>query len=105
QHVTPRGSEFTSFYCAWEPQTPFVPLMIIPYMSIDLFFIVAPFICRDDRERRTLSNRIIAPILSGGAISPLSPLRFAFDRPHTSGWLGLIFDKFRSMGQPFNQFP
>ena len=26
---------------------PFVPLMIIPYMSIDLFFAAAPFICSD----------------------------------------------------------
>ena len=94
-----------SFYFAWERHIPFVPVMILPYMSIDLFFIAAPFLCRTDRERRTLANRIAAAILISAACWLLFPLRFAFDRTPVHGWLGIIFNNFRLLDQPFNQLP
>ena len=94
-----------TFYFSWEQHIPFVPLMIVPYMSIDLFFIAAPFLCRDEVEIRTLSRRIIAAILISGAFFLLLPLQFAFQRPHVSGPLGLIFNNFRLLDRPYNQFP
>lgn len=90
---------------AWERHIPFVPLMIIPYMSIDLFFIASPFFCRDDLERRTLARRVAAAILMAGSCFLLFPMRFAFERPAAYGWLGVIFDNFRMADRPFNQFP
>ena len=33
------------------------------------------------------------------------PLRFSFERPHTTGWLGAVFDSFHEMDRPFNQLP
>jgi protein-tyrosine phosphatase/membrane-associated phospholipid phosphatase len=94
-----------SFYFAWERHIPFVPWTIIPYMSIDLFFIAAPFLCRNDRELRTLTRRITAAIAIAGACFLFFPLRFAFERPPVTGPLGIIFNNFRSLDQPFNQFP
>ncbi len=94
-----------SFPFSWERHIPFVPLMILPYLSIDLFFIASPFFCRDDLERRTLARRIAAAILIAGCCFLLFPLRFAFDRPPVQGWLGMIFDNFRAADQPFNQAP
>ncbi|HSZ54776.1 MAG TPA: dual specificity protein phosphatase family protein [Tepidisphaeraceae bacterium] len=94
-----------SFYFAWERHIPFVPLTILPYMSIDLFFIAAPFVCRDERELRTLTRRIVAAILTCGAFFLLMPLRFAFERPHVDGPLGIIFNNFRLLDRPYNQFP
>src|SRR5688500_6919270 len=94
-----------TLYFEWERHIPFVPWMIIPYMSIDLFFITAPFLCRSDEELRTLRNRITFGILLAGACFLLFPLRFAFDRPPASGWLGVVFDAFRSMDKPFNLLP
>ena len=104
-YVTGLRQNVGSFYFEWERSIPFVPAMIIPYMSIDLFFICAPFLCRTDRERRILSSRITMAILVAGACFLLFPLRFAFERPDAPGWLGVIFDRFRSLDQPFNQFP
>ena len=89
----------------WERALPFVPALIIPYMSIDLFFVAAPFLCRTDTERRTLAARIAAAILIAGACFLLFPLRFAFDRPPAGGVLGVIFNHFRELDQPFNQLP
>ena len=89
----------------WERHIPFVPLMIVPYMSIDLFFVIAPFLCSGDDERRVFSRRIVTAILVAGACFLLFPLQFSFDRPQASGWLGAVFDSFREMDKPFNQLP
>src|SRR5213592_4291665 len=79
--------------------------MMLPYMSIDLFFIAAPFLCRTDEELRIFSRRVVAAILIAGVCFLLFPLRFAFPRPHTSGSIGAIFDWFRGMDSPFNLLP
>lgn len=94
-----------SMYFEWERQIPFVPLMIVPYMSIDIFFVIAPFLCGTDVERRTLARRITLAIVLAGLCFLLFPLRFSFERPQTTGWLGAVFDSFREMDQPFNQLP
>ena len=94
-----------SFYFAWERHIPFVPAMILPYMSIDLFFIGSPFLARSPRELRTLAARITTAILVAGACFLILPLKFAFDRPHVDGLLGLIFNNFRNLDKPFNEFP
>ena len=103
--ITGQRSQVGSFYFQWECAIPFVPFMILPYMSIDLFFIAAPFLCRTDEELRIFSRRIVAAILVAGLCFLLFPLRFAFPRPHASGWFGAIFDWFRGMDSPFNLLP
>lgn len=103
--ITGQRSQVGSFYFQWEHAIPFVPFMILPYMSIDLFFIAAPFFCRTEEELRIFSRRIIAAILIAGLCFLLFPLRFAFPRPLASGWLGATFDWFRGMDLPFNLLP
>src|SRR5262249_31783694 len=56
-------------------------------------------------ELATLVRRISFALLVAGAFFLLMPLRFAFERPHTVGWLGQMFDGFRLLDQPFNLFP
>jgi len=102
---TAQRGNVPSLFFEWERSIPFVPLMIVPYMSIDLFFVAAPFLCRSDRELATFSKRIVAAILIAGICFLLFPLRFAFARPHPSGWLGAFFDWFRGMDQPYNLLP
>ena len=102
---TSQRSDVGTLFFEWERLIPFVPLMIAPYMSIDLFFVAAPFLCRNDRELATFSKRIAAAILVAGVCFLLFPLRFAFERPHADGWLGALFNWFRTMDQPFNLLP
>src|SRR4029450_6013349 len=64
--VTGERANVGAFYCEWERKIPFGPLFILPYMSIDLFFIVAPFLCRTDRELSILTKRIAAAIIVAG---------------------------------------
>ena len=103
--ITAQRHDVGTLYFEWERFIPFVPLMIVPYLSIDLFFVAAPFLCRSERELATFSKRIVAAIVVAGICFLLFPLRFAFERPHASGWLGAVFDWFRGMDQPYNLLP
>jgi protein-tyrosine phosphatase/membrane-associated phospholipid phosphatase len=94
-----------TLFFEWERSIPFVPLMIVPYMSIDLFFIAAPFLCRNDRELVALSKRMATALLIAGLCFLLFPLRFAFERSHLSGWLGAVFDWFQGIDRPYNLLP
>jgi protein-tyrosine phosphatase len=103
--ITSQRNDIGIFYFEWERAIPFVPFMILPYMSIDLFFVGAPFLCATDRELRLFSRRVTAAILIGGICFLLFPLRFAFLRPHASGWTGALFDWFRGLDAPYNLLP
>lgn len=103
--ITSTRADVGALYQEWERALPFVPAFILPYMSIDLFFIGAPFLAKTDRERRALAKRIAAVILIAGVCFLLTPLRFAFERPHAQGVLGVIFNHFRTLDLPFNQYP
>jgi membrane-associated phospholipid phosphatase len=103
--VTARRANVGTFYFEWEHNIPFVPFFILPYMSIDLFFVAATFFCRTDRELSILAKRIAAAIILAGFVFLLFPLRFAFPRPHADGWLGVLFDWFRGIDAPYNLLP
>src|SRR5262245_31673750 len=81
--ITAQRTDVGTWYFAWERYIPFVPLMIIPYMSIDLFFVAAPFLCSDAQELRTFTRRISWAIVVAGVCFLALPLRFAFERPAT----------------------
>src|SRR5258708_1690478 len=57
--ITSLRSNVGSFYFAWERYIPFVPWMIVPYMSIDLFFAGSFFVCREKKELNALGRRIM----------------------------------------------
>lgn len=103
--MTSHRANAGTFYFEWERAIPFVPFFILPYMSIDLFFVVAPFLCRSNRELSIFAKRIATAILVAGICFLVWPLRFAFPRPHTGGWLGALFDWFRGMDAPYNLLP
>jgi membrane-associated phospholipid phosphatase len=103
--ISSRRANVGTFYFEWERRIPFVPFFILPYMSIDLFFIGAPFLCRTDRELLILVKRIAVAISVAGICFLLVPMRFAFPRPHADGWLGALFDWFRGMDAPYNLLP
>jgi hypothetical protein len=98
--ITSQRSDVGVFYFQWERALPFVPFLILPYMSIDLFFVAAPFLCRTDRELSIFAKRVATAILVAGICFLLFPLRFAFPRPQASGWTGAFFDWFRAMDRP-----
>lgn len=103
--VTAHRANVGTLYFEWERKIPFVPFFILPYLSIDFFFVVAPFLCRTDRELSVLAKRIATAIIVAGICFVFFPLHFAFPRPHADGWLGALFDWFRGMDAPYNLLP
>jgi protein-tyrosine phosphatase len=100
-----------TWYFAWEPAAiPYVPLLIVPYMSIDLFFFFAAFLCRDGRELRVLAQRVVFSILVAGGFFLLLPLKLAWPaRPGLDGWFGDLVEASCTapflMEYPHNLFP
>jgi protein-tyrosine phosphatase len=82
------------WYFAWElALVPYVPLLIVPYMSIDLFFFLAAFLCREERELRVFARRVSFSILVAGAFFLLLPLRLCWPaRPRVGGWFGDLIE-------------
>lgn len=103
--ITARRHGIGVFYFDWERAIPFVPFMILPYLSIDLFFVAAPFLFPNERELNLYAGRVASAIVVAGICFLVIPLRFAFPRPHATGWLGTLFDWFRALDAPNNLFP
>lgn len=89
----------------WERAIPFIPWLIVPYMSIDLFFVAAPFLCRTRHQMQVL----IARLLSATAIAAFSflaiPMTLAVERPSINGWLGGVYEMLKAGDQPHNMCP
>jgi protein-tyrosine phosphatase len=105
------NDDVMTWYFAWEPKVvPYVPLLIVPYMSMDLLFFLAPFLCNNEREIRVFARRVVFSILTAAAFFLLLPLRLAWPaRPAVGGWFGDFVEKSCTapflMEYPHNLFP
>jgi hypothetical protein len=102
--ITAHRSDVGTWYYSWESFIPFVPVMIIPYMSIDLFFVCGPFLCQSRNEFRVLAQRITFAILVAGACFLLIPLRFSAVRPQPGDWRVQFLDFYISSTSPITCF-
>lgn len=104
-------SEIGMWYFAWElAVVPYVPLLIVPYMSIDVLFFAAPFLCHDPKEIATLAKRIAFSILTAAGFFLALPLKLAWpQRPPIGGWFGNLVELSCTapflMEYPHNLFP
>lgn len=103
--ITAQRLDVGTWCYAWELNIPFIPWMIVPYWSIDLFFLGAFFLCRDRKELDTLALRIAVAIVVAGACFLAFPLRICFPRPDVSGVPGALFASLRAFDQPYNLVP
>jgi predicted protein tyrosine phosphatase len=103
--ITAQRSGVGTWYFSWELRIPFIPAMIVPYWSLDLFFVGAFFVCANLSELHLLRNRLIAAIVIAGICFLLFPLQLAFPRPDVTGFFGLLFAALRSFDQPYNLSP
>lgn len=94
-----------TWYYAWERFIPFVPIMIVPYMSIDLFFVLAPYTCSNRKELGILGKRLAAVVLGAAVCFLLWPLQLAVERPEAAGFFGGVYNWFTSMDKPYNLCP
>ena len=93
------------YFLACELQIPFVPALIVPYFSIDLFFVASFLLCADEIELRAHARRIALAILIAGLAFLVFPLTAGYPRPDVSGWAGRLFEFLWSFDKPHNLVP
>ncbi len=90
---------------AWEHQLPFVPWLMLPYMSIDAFYAASLFLFR----KRSALDRHAFRLLLATVISLvgflLCPLQFSFNVPKTDGFNGILQAMLLGFDKPYNQAP
>ena len=103
--VTGLRPSVPSLVFGWERHIPFLAWTIVPYWSTDLFYGLSLFICRTRNELNTHAKRMLTVQVVSVAGFLLFPLRFSFERPHTAGLAGWMFDALMDFDRPFNQAP
>jgi membrane-associated phospholipid phosphatase len=105
-YLTSLRSDVGIWYYEWEQIIPFVPAMIVPYMSIDVFFFLAPFFCRDRDELRVLAWRLSAVVVVAAICFLVYPLQLAVERPKdVPGVFGVVYNWFTALDRPYNLNP
>ena len=89
----------------WERALPFVPWTIVPYWTIDAFYAVSLFLCRDRAEVGMLGRRLLTAQVVAVLCFIAFPLRFAFSQPAADGVFGAMFIALSAFDKPFNQAP
>jgi hypothetical protein len=90
---------------AWERQLPFVPWLMLPYMSIDAFYAASLFLFR----KRSALDRHAYRLLLATVISLIGfllyPLQFSFEVPKADGFNGMLQAILMGFDKPYNQAP
>ena len=89
----------------WEHGMPFLPWSIVPYWSIDLFYVLSLLLPRSNVELDAHAKRLLAAQIISVVFFIAFPLHFTFERPPTSGVFGWMFDVLHGFDKPFNQAP
>lgn len=102
--ITASYQHVPSFAFDWEMKIPFIPEMIAPYMSLDLFFGFSFLLPKTRAELQRHAMRLGFTIAISVLIFLLFPLQFSFDKPDVSGWLAPVFTLLQN-DLPYNQLP
>lgn len=102
---TSQRAHVGTLFWDWEKAIPFVPAFIVPYMSIDLFFVGAFFLCRTREELRILNRRLFADITLSVALFLLFPLQLGVIRPVPTGCMAPVFTFLHAGDLPYNLAP
>jgi hypothetical protein len=104
-HITAARAPVPSLAFAWERHTPFMPALIVPYMSIDLFFVGSFFLCTRRGELRTHVKRLALAMVVATACFLLFPLQMAYARSPVDGIWAFWFTSLHAFDQPYNLAP
>lgn len=95
-----------SFVFSFERYIPFIPWMIIPYMSSGLFFLSLCFLCRTRSQLMVYLKRVVLLTVASGIFFILIPLQFSYSKPIVNTFpLYYFFDFLKTWDSPFNQAP
>jgi protein-tyrosine phosphatase/membrane-associated phospholipid phosphatase len=103
--VSSQRADVRTLQFEWERSIPFIPWLLIPYMSIDLFFVAAPFCCKSRHQLHVLVARLLCATLIAAFVFLAIPMTLAAERPTFDGPLGAVYDFLKGADQPHNMCP
>jgi membrane-associated phospholipid phosphatase/rhodanese-related sulfurtransferase len=99
-------SAVASVVMAWERALPFLPWMVVPYMTSGLLFALSFLLVRGRGELSALSRRAAFATIVACLIFAAFPLRFELTRPVVDAALpGWLFAQLSLVDRPYNQLP
>lgn len=104
-YFTSTRSDVGIIVAAWERQLPFVPWLMLPYMSIDAFYGVSLFLFRKRSALDRHALRLLLATLISLAGFLLYPLQFSFAAPKVEGFNGALQTILLGFDKPYNQAP
>lgn len=98
-----------SFITSLDLMMPFIPWMILPYLSSAVFFLLAFYLCKHRRNFYQLNQSLLIATLVAGYFFYFYPLYFG---PYATGTATVIgqpwdwlFGMLRTIDKPYNQMP
>lgn len=105
-HLAARAGVTRSVALAWDAALPFLPWMVLPYMTSGLLFVLSFLLAGSRAELSALSRRVAFATVAACLVFAAFPLRFAFARPAVDAALpAWLFAQLSAMDQPYNQLP
>lgn len=104
-HLASLRAEVPNITFDWEYAIPFLEWTIIPYWSINLFYVATLFTNEDTAGVDRTAKRYLTCQIIAVACFIAFPLKAIFVKPETSGLTGFLFDALGSFDKPFNQAP
>ncbi|HEV2295763.1 MAG TPA: phosphatase PAP2 family protein [Tepidisphaeraceae bacterium] len=104
-HITAARAPVPTLAFAWERHIPLIPALIVPYMSIDLFFLGSFFLCSRRTELHAHVKRLALVIGVATVCFLLFPLQMGSQRPVIEGMWGAWFAPLDALDRPYNLAP
>ena len=89
-HFTATLEPVANIHFDFEQYIPVIQWHFIPYLILDIMFGASLFLCKSAQEMDRHAKRLAAAIIFSVICFLLWPLKFSFDRPEMTGWIGKI---------------
>jgi protein-tyrosine phosphatase len=104
-HLASLRADVPNITFDWEHAIPFLEWTIIPYWSVNLFYVATLFSNEDTAGVDRIAKRYLTCQIIAIACFIVFPLKAIFVKADTSGITGFLFDALGSFDKPFNQAP
>jgi len=103
--LTGGRAELASIYFSFESRIPLIPISILPYLSLDLLFIIAVFLPKSPQELLRLVFRLVTVVAIAAICFLVFPLHFAFPRSAPDGFFSLPYQALYRIDSTHNMLP
>jgi protein-tyrosine phosphatase len=104
-YFTSTRSDVGIIVANWERAMPFVPWLMLPYMSIDAFYAGSLFLFRRKKALDIHAKRLLLATVISLFGFLLFPLQFSFAVPKAEGFNGILQAALLGFDKPYNQAP